>query len=171
MDGKGILMMKMNMKMYYSEIASKLDEIIPCEWERVVLYAEENGSVSSGSFYFYTEDSKYFYSENIWEEFEVDEDEFDELKDELMNIIERLWLEFKESGEDVWSSFTFDLNKDFKFKVEFSYEDNSGLGRMEKVLRWAYDYLGIVPKDNYRKQLLREYLEEQGKELPNELAE
>lgn len=45
------------------------------------------------------------------------------------------------------------------------------MGRMEKVLRWAYDELEIIPRDNYRRSLLKEYLEEQGRELPEELKE
>lgn len=54
-----------NLVKYYSELAGKLDEIIPCEWERIVLYAEETGDVSAASFYFFTSDSQYYYSENI----------------------------------------------------------------------------------------------------------
>ena len=57
-----------NLIKYYSELAGKLDEIIPCEWERIALYAEETGDVSAASFFFFTSDSQYYYSENIWEE-------------------------------------------------------------------------------------------------------
>lgn len=156
---------------YYKQISNKLDEIIPCEWERVALYAEETGDVSAASFYFFTSDLKYYYSENIWEEFDVDEDDFDELKVQLMDIVENLWWEFKNAGEDTWSSFTFNLDKDWKFKINYCYEQNNSLGRMEKVLRWAYDELSIIPRDDYRKKLLKEYIEKQGKELPDELKE
>lgn len=41
-----------NLIKYYSELAGKLDEIIPCEWERIALYAEETGDVSAASFFF-----------------------------------------------------------------------------------------------------------------------
>ena len=160
-----------NLVKYYSELAGKLDEIIPCEWERIVLYAEETGDVSAASFYFFTSDSQYYYSENIWEEFDVDEDDFDELKNQLMDITRKLWWEFKNAGEEAWSSFTFNLDKDFKFKMNYCYEKNDNLARMEKVLRWAYDELEIIPRDNYRRSLLKEYLEEQGRELPEELKE
>lgn len=153
---------------YYSAIADKLDEMIPCEWERIALYAEETGDVSAASFYFFTSDPKYHYGENIWEEFDVDEDEFDELHIELMDIVETLWWEFKDSGEDTWWSFTFCFDRDRKFKINYCYEENN-LGRMEKVLRWAYDDLGIIPHDSYRKKLLKEYLDEQKRDLPDEL--
>lgn len=81
-----------NLVKYYSELAGKLDEIIPCEWERIVLYAEETGDVSAASFYFFTSDSQYYYSENIWEEFGYDDETNDdypyiENEDVLLNYI------------------------------------------------------------------------------------
>lgn len=47
---------------YYSAIAEKMDEMIPCEWERIVLRAEESGSVSSTGFYFYTNNNEVHWS-------------------------------------------------------------------------------------------------------------
>ena len=81
-----------NLVKYYSELAGKLDEIIPCEWERIVLYAEETGDVSAASFYFFTSDSQYYYSENIWEELGYDDETNDdypyiENEDVLLNYI------------------------------------------------------------------------------------
>lgn len=156
---------------YYSAMAEIVDELIPCEWERVVMYAEEMEDSSAASFYFYTSDGAYYYSGNIWDEFDVSEDKYDELMDELLDTTEALWMEFKSSGEEPWCSFTFELDKDWKFKIKYSYDPNEGLGRVEKVLRWAYDELEIVPKDNYRRTLLKEYLEAQGRELPEELKD
>ncbi|MBN1045251.1 hypothetical protein DVW08_07690 [Clostridium botulinum] len=36
---------------------------------------------------------------------------------------------------------------------------------MEREIRWAYDEWGIVPEDEYEKELLEEHLKEQGKSL------
>lgn len=43
---------------YYGEIAEKLDEMIPVEWDNIILHAEETGDVSSASFY-YNEKNRY----------------------------------------------------------------------------------------------------------------
>ncbi len=41
---------------YYAEIANQLNEIIPVEWKRIIMYAEDLGDSSSVSFYFYTKE-------------------------------------------------------------------------------------------------------------------
>ena len=53
---------------YYGEIAEKLDEMIPVEWDNIILYAEETGDVSSASFYYNEKNSKeYCYSSSTCE--------------------------------------------------------------------------------------------------------
>ena len=71
---------------YYSEIAEKLDEMIPCEWEKVYLYDKDDSLTST-----------------------------------------------------------------------------------QRRIRWAYEELNIIPNGGYGRKLLKEYLEEQGRELPEEL--
>ena len=151
---------------YYSQIAEKLDEIIPVTWDKISMYAEEFGDVSSVSFYYYTDNNSVLHhSGDIPGEWNVDEEIYDRLTDELMEINKGLWLEFKESGEPTWCSFTFNLNSEWKFKIKFSYERDEQVGSLEREIRWAYDELGIIPEDDYEKELLEEYLSEQGKSL------
>ena len=85
-----------NLTKYYSQIAKKLDEIIPSEWDKIVMYAEEIGDVSSVSFYYYTNNyTKLHHSGNIPNEYSVDEEIFDSLTDELININKGLWSKVK----------------------------------------------------------------------------
>ena len=42
---------------------------------------------------------------------------------------------------------------------------------MEIGIRWAYDELAIVPRGKAGKRILKKYLDEQGKELPEELKD
>lgn len=155
-----------NLTKYYSRIDEKLDEIIPVKWDKISMYAEEAGNVSSVSFYYYTNNCmKLHYSGDIPEECSVDEEIFDSLTDELAAINKELWLEFKNAGESTWCSLTFNLDCNWKFKAKFAYEKNNEIGRLEREIRWAYDELGIIPKDEYERELLEEYLEEQGKSL------
>lgn len=151
---------------YYSEIAEKLDEIIPVKWDKISMYAEEVGDVSSVSFYYYTDNcTKLHHSGDIPEEYSVDEEVYDCLIDELIALNKKLWLEFKNAGESTWCSLTFNLNCNWKFQAKFSYERDNEAGRLEREIRWAYNELGLVPEDEYEKELLEEYLKEQGKSL------
>lgn len=150
---------------YYGKIANKLDEMIPCEWDKVFLYAEETGDVSTGSFYFYTGDEVHW-SEDIPKEYGVDKFSFRECQVGLWQINENLWSEFKNSGEDIWFAYVFELDKEFelgkewKFKIRYIYEKDDSLTTTQRRIRWAYDELGIVPKGKYGRKLLKEYLEE-----------
>lgn len=151
---------------YYSEIAGKLDEIIPVKWDKISMYAEEVGDVSSVSFYYYTDNGmELHHSGDIPEECNVDEEIFDSLTDELIAINKKLWLEFKNARESTWCSLTFNLDCNWKFQAKFVYERDNEIGRLEREVRWAYDELGIVPEDEYERELLEEYLKEQGKNL------
>lgn len=152
---------------YYSQIAGKLDEMIPYEWNRVVLYAEETGDVSTGSFYFYTSDNEVHWSEDIPKEYGIDKAEFRMCQVGLWQINENLWTEFKNAGEPIWFAYVFELDSERKFKIRYIYEKDEKLTATGRRIRWAYDELGIVPKGEFGRKLLKEYLEEQGKELPN----
>lgn len=154
-----------NLTKYYSQIAEKLDTMIPCDWDKIVLYGEEIGDVSSASFYFFTSDSKVHHSGNIPEEYNVSRKIFKGLLGELLETNKKLWLEFKNADEPTWCLFTFEINSDWKFKIKYGYERNNEIGRLEREIRWAYDELGIVPEDEYERELLEEYLKEQGKSL------
>ena len=41
----------------------------------------------------------------------------------------------------------------------------------EKENIWVYEELGLIPGSRYEKRILKKYLEEQGKELPEELKD
>ena len=147
---------------HYEQIAEKLDELIPIEWDRIVMYGEEIGDASAICIYYYTDNcTKVHHSGNIPEEFNVDEHIVDLLENELMDINKNLWLEFKKAGEPTWCSLTFYLENTWQFKIKYGYERDAEIGHLGRVIRWAYDELGIIPKDDYEKKLLDEYLESQ----------
>lgn len=156
---------------YYTAIAQKVDEVIPFEWEKVALYAEETGDTRMALFYFYTEDGNYHYCEDIWDKYGVNEREYDKLMQELRDINKSLWLAFKDAGEEPWHSFTFALDKDYKFNIKYSYENGGGMDPMAAKIRWAYEELGIMPRDKYSRKILKKYLLKQKKELPEELKD
>lgn len=165
------MMEERNLIEYYSEVANVLDDMIPCGWKKISLYAKELGDWRFLTFYFYTDDDKIHHWGDIPDEYGVDDDEVDDYMDELSNIIKKIWLEFKEYAEEPWTSFEFDIDSDWKFKVNFRYEEHRTLSGIEIETRWAYDKFAIIPQENAEKFFLKEYLEEQGKELPEELKD
>lgn len=156
---------------HYSRIANKVNDIIPCEWEKVVIHAEELGDWSFVTFYFYTNDGNVHHWGDISDEYDVNIRTVSRLVDELVQINKDLWLEFKNSEEEEWYSYTFYLDSDWKFSIKYGYEKHEELSGMEIGIRWAFDELAIVPRGKAGKRVLKKYLEEQGKELPEELKE
>ena len=149
---------------HYSKIAEKLDETIPVDWDRVIMFAEEFGDVSSASFYFYVKNnSKPFFSSSIPEDFNVSKDVYDDLWDELISINKDLWLDFKNEGTQPWDIMIFYLDNDWKIKIEFEYDINREIDTYERLIILAYTKLGIVPEDDFEKELLQEYLDKQEK--------
>ncbi len=156
---------------YYSEIANKLDNMVPCEWNRIILYAEELGDVSNIGFYFYTNDEQVHWSEGITEEYEVDEYEYMMQLVQLVELVKELWMEFKNADEEVWSVFTFDIDSERKFKANYEYELNDEISDLERITIWSYNELDIIPDGEYGRKQLKKYLEAQGRELPDELKD
>lgn len=150
---------------HYQNIARKLNEIVPVEWDEIVMYGEETGDVSTASFYYRKKgDSDFRYSGLIPDDYSVDSDIYLKLIEELMDINKALWQEFNAAGAEPWKTVTFRLGCDYSFKISFGYDIDSKIGDLEREIRWAYDELGVIPKDSFGKKILNEYLREGGKE-------
>ena len=158
---------------YYGQIAEKLDEMVPCEWEKIVLYVEESEENSFFDFYFYNKEGKAYRWTDIPNEYygEFNMEEFGICLKELEQINKNFWMECRDSDEGTWNSFVFLLNSEWKFNIKFGYERNDKLSEFEKKIRWAYDELGIVPELTIEGEVLEKYLMEQGRELPEKLID
>lgn len=144
---------------YYAEIANQLNEIIPVEWKRIIMYAEDLGDSSSVSFYFYTkEDKNIHHSGNIPEDFSVHRNIFRKLLRELRGTIKNLRNEFDKENEKLWYTLTFVLEEDWKFKVKFGYEIDNEISCFEREVIWAYNEIGLVPKGEFGREVLEKYL-------------
>lgn len=145
---------------YYGEIANTLDEIIPCEWEKIVLYVENTGSSGSAVFYFWDMQNQYYFSNSIPKRFNVDERQFLRKKMELYSIGKNMRKVFIEEGEEPWLYYVFTLNQDWTFNMRFGYELDLEIGDFERQIRWQYDELGIVSEGEYGQKVLEDYLKE-----------
>ncbi|QHK03284.1 putative antitoxin YezG [Bacillus velezensis] len=86
------------MDLLCQKIVEQINEMIPAEWERVILYAEILDDSSEVFFYFNTPHSEDFiYSHNIPEHYHVSEEIYEELLFDLQDLFEELRDEFKEN--------------------------------------------------------------------------
>lgn len=163
---------EINLIKYYAEIAHKLNGMIPVEWDKIVMYAEELGSVNSACFYFYTNNSLDIqYSGNIVEEYKLDRDVFNEWLKELRQSVKELWSEFNDADEKTWYTMTFTLDSNWRYKVRFAYEIDTELGDLEREIIWAYKEMGIMPESEFSKELLENYLRDEERNLYKNIGE
>lgn len=159
---------------YYSKIANCLDELIPHKWEKIVMYAREDGKKSFLTFYYYvagdeeahrwTEIARKIYNEEAAKKFA-------KVWNELEQANKEYWQECKESGEDIWYSFTFELDSEWKFKVRFDYDREDEISEIELEAGWIYEELGEMRAYDSWYKALQRYLEAKGKELPEKMLE
>ncbi|MCY8112563.1 antitoxin YezG family protein [Bacillus spizizenii] len=146
----------------YQQIAEGINEIIPSEWEKVILYAEILDDSSEVFFYFNPPQSEdYIYSHNIPEHFHVSEDVYDELLLQLHDSFEELRDEFKENNQDVWTNLTLQLEINGKLSIEYDYEDvlQSQYTISQRKTIWVYEHLGTYPKRESVRTFLEQYIQ------------
>ncbi|MFC4076164.1 immunity protein YezG family protein [Salinithrix halophila] len=144
---------------HYQKVGQLVHEMIPEEWEKVYIYGEMEADGGAIFFYYYpSESDKPVYSLDIPELFEVDEEAFEELEDQLYPTLRASWKEFKDSPQEPWSTFTMIMDRSGKYEVKNGYEDLSGIDLSDRYLAWRYKYLGIGPKSDYEKKCLEQYL-------------
>lgn len=150
------------MENLYQKIANQVNEMIPEDWEKILIYAEVSEGATEVFFYYYPEGKEPVYCFNISNIFEIDEEKFDDMHDELMEYFEQLWEEFKNNKQELWSNLTFILDNEGKFKIDYNYDDLSqAIGYKQQII-WEYKYLGIVPEDKVDKEYLDNYLKRNG---------
>ncbi|ARC67341.1 putative antitoxin YezG (plasmid) [Bacillus licheniformis] len=144
----------------YQKIAETVVETIPESWSKVFIYGEILEDVQKGFFYYYPEgQDEPMYCHNIPDVFEVDEDEYDDLWDQLIENLKELWYEFKNSDQEPWTSVTMMIQSDGEFKIDYDYEDLSEANDHIRKIIWKYKNLGLQPEHEADKEYLKEYLE------------
>lgn len=167
------MMDKSKEKEYYQEMANLLDNLIPCEWTRTVLYAEASEDKVFFTFYFKHKYGQIYKWSQIPTEYlgYVNMKKIGKNLRQLEKVIKEFYLENKFFGENVWHSFTYDLNNEWNFDVKFGYEEMNELPDWEKDIRFAYDTLAVLPKHTNERKALKKYLEKNGRELPEKLRD
>ncbi|PTK79108.1 TIGR01741 family protein [Staphylococcus haemolyticus] len=142
----------------YNEIANKINEMIPAEWEQVYTMAyidEEGGEV----FFNYTKlnsDDLHYYTD-IPKDYNVSEKIFSKLSFTLYKLFKKLRELFRDSNQEPWTSCEFDFNNEGKLNVSFDYIDwkNSDFGPMARKNYYKYKKFGILPEKEYAKNKVK----------------
>ena len=154
----------------YQQIASKINEMIPVEWERVytMAYIDDQGGEVFLNFIQSDSNDIHYYT-SIPDDYNVSERIFDELSDELYENFDRLRELFIENNQEPWTSCEFDFNNEGKLNVSFDYIDwkNSGFGQISRDYYYEYKKFGIIPELDYAKKEIKDieqFIKEQEKE-------
>ncbi|MED0901791.1 MULTISPECIES: antitoxin YezG family protein [Bacillus] len=149
------------MEIIYQEIGTRVDEIIPGDWEKIYLYAEVLNDSTEVFFYFSIPTKEEFiYSNDIPKVYNVDRKIYKELLFELFDKFEELREEFRKNEQELWTNLTLTIDNSGKFKIEYNSEDilSSEIGSMDRQIIWMYKNLGILPDNEVDKKFLDNYL-------------
>ena len=126
----------------YQKVANILVEMVPEEWEKILLYAEVREGFSQVYFYYYPVNQEQpVYSLDIIDVFDVDQSLHRKLKRELSVYFKELWYEFKIQDQEQWTSLTYILDKTGRMKLNYGYDDISEISPDEKQDKWEAEYL------------------------------
>ncbi|PFS14093.1 TIGR01741 family protein [Bacillus cereus] len=149
------------MEIIYQEIGTRVDEIIPGDWEKIYLYAEVLNDSTEVFFYFSIPTKEEFiYSNDIPKVYNVDRKIYKELLFELFDKFEELREEFRKNEQELWTNLTLTIDNSGKFKIEYNSEYilSSEIGSMDRQIIWMYKNLGILPDNEVDKKFLDNYL-------------
>lgn len=130
------------METIYQKVANILVEMIPEEWEKILLYAEVREGFSQVFYYYYPVNQEQpVYSLDIVDMFNIDKPLHRKLKQELYDCFEELWNEFRIQDQEQWTSLTYILDNMGRMKLNYGYDDISEISPDEKQDKWEAEYL------------------------------
>ena len=163
------------MRKLYLDIQDKLFYMIPESFTKIYLYTsiiDQVRGMPIGEMYFYYFPKGIFKKNpvNVYEipnKFNIDEDVYSKLINDLYSTIKKLRDETIASGQKVWTNFTLSI-EDYKFSIEYHYDDItlSPYSNYERHVIWRYKYLQTdLHTYNRRDQnLIKRYLQEGNEE-------
>lgn len=130
------------METLFQKVANILVEMIPEEWEKILLYAEVREGFSQVFFYYYPVNQEQpVYSLDIVDMVYIDKPLHRKLKQELYDCFEELWNKFMVQEQELWTNLTYILDDMGRTKLNYGYDDISEINPDEKQNRWEAEYL------------------------------
>lgn len=163
---------KSSIKDLYSEIRRCLFYMIPEKWDSIYLYASviqwDNGNETGEMFFYYY--PKSILKKNpvnvyqIPQKFNLNEEEYIKLTQELYNLIKQLRHECKKFDKIDWSNITISI-ENAEFLAEYNFDDLtlSNYSSEDRMAIWQYKYLKY-PIEKFKKEqkiAIQDYLEEE----------
>lgn len=128
----------------YSEIANKLNEIIPTVWSKILFYAEVEPGVVNHYYCFYEADSGDLVQfGDIANKYSVDENalKLEELK--LTSFAEELNNEFANNNQRCWTNMTLILKRSGEIHIDYGYENLNDNSIVYRRKQWKKKYLSL----------------------------
>ncbi|USD84441.1 antitoxin YezG family protein [Bacillus safensis] len=149
------------MEHLYKSICESINEMIPSDWDRVVLYAEILEDSREVYFFFNTKQNQdYIYSHDIPRAYGISKQEYITNLNNLQELFKELRNQFKKNEQDLWTNLTLHLDCLGNLKIEYDYMNilNSVFSDDERQLFWEYEHLGILPEDEEDKEIVLNYI-------------
>ena len=142
----------------YREIAEKINDMIPVEWEEFYFNGEVKGG-EGGVYFFYTtldEKKEYKYSHYIPRMYNVDRKAYNQFLHELFDLTVQLQQVFIDNQQEAWFSVTMIVSGEGKLTVRFSYVNwnDSEFGPSDRIEYFEYKYLNRELTDEIDKELM-----------------
>ncbi len=155
----------------YSELQKQLFYLIPEKWEKIYLYAsveEKMKGLETGEMFFYYFPKGILKKNpiNVYEipnRFNLNEEEYIKLVENLYNEIKTLRHFFKKYKHRLWSNLTIRI-EGLKFEIEYNYEDltSSKYSNIDRHIIWKYFNLKM-PLEYFtrnEKKIINNYINE-----------
>lgn len=158
--------MENELRGYYSELATGINQMIPVEWSEVYFLGEVGRGRTSFGCIFYFEDKQ----DGIWTRaheaisYGMSQNEYFKKIYELIDLVTKIYDCFIANDQQGWEQMTFHLTSTGKFDVTFDYDLNdyfyADAGPMAREAIWAYETFGQEQEEgNVFWSYLNEYLE------------
>ncbi|EDW23344.1 DUF600 family protein [Bacillus pumilus] len=145
----------------YKKIAESINELIPCDWDKVWMYAEILDDSAEIVFYFNEQNEKeYVNGHQIPHKYNVSKSTYIHLLYELSEIFEELKKTYIQNDLGAWTTATLQLDVSGKFTIDFGYEDvySLGIDNVQRIAVWEYENFGFLPDDEEDKEAVLNYL-------------
>lgn len=149
------------MEEIYLKAANILNEMIPEPWKKIYLYAEVSEDSRQVYYYYFPfEEDVPVYNLDIVKKFDVEEQKYEDLEDELYDCFTYLWEEFGEQNQEKWTNLTFKLEHTGEFDIDYNYDDLSEADSYEQQIIWEYKNMGLITEGNRPKKIIDKYVSE-----------
>lgn len=154
------------MKEKYEQIQNYIFTLIPEKWEEIYLYAsvyKEEEKFGSGEMFFYYLPKGFLKKKyiNVYEvprRFNINEDQYLKIVEELFKCIKSLRQDFIETDQKAWTNLSISI-ANLKFKIEYKYDDLPKTDKevFERNVIWKYKYLKTGGDSKQERKILESY--------------